>query len=72
MATGLWHSHGATFTNMDRDLISDYIHYKMQDEIIHPVPNFNSAAIIVWEDISPQTLLGMWLRIHAGIKVNPC
>ena len=22
--------------------------------------------------ISPRTLLGMWLLIHAGIQVNPC
>ena len=32
--------------------ISNYIHYKMWDEITHPFPNFNSANVEVWEWIS--------------------
>ena len=37
-------------------------------------PNFNGCPIAVWEWISIfiRTLLGVWLIIHAGIKVNPC
>ena len=29
---------------------SDYILYKVWDEIIHPFPNFNSTAIEVFEN----------------------
>ena len=31
---------------------SDYIHYKVCDDIIYPFPNFNSAAIEVLKRIS--------------------
>ena len=31
---------------------SDYIHYKVCDEIIYPLPNFNGATVEVWEWIS--------------------
>ena len=31
---------------------SNYIHYKMWDEIAYPFPNFNCAAVEVWEWIS--------------------
>ena len=47
--------------------ISNYIQFKVWDEITYPFPNFSGAAIEVWEWI-----LDMWLLIHAGIKVNPC
>ena len=44
---------GAPFINMDLILIpawiSNYIHYKVWDEITYPFPNFNSAAVEVWE-----------------------
>ena len=49
---------------------SDYILYKVWDEIIHPFPNFNSAAIAVFENgyiILSHTLLCRSLFIHAGI-----
>ena len=29
--------------------ISNYIHYKVCDEITYPCPNFSGAAIEVWE-----------------------
>ena len=32
--------------------ISNYIHYKVWDEITYPFPNFNSATVEVWEWIS--------------------
>ena len=32
--------------------ISNYIHYNTWDEITYPFPNFNSAAIEIWEWIS--------------------
>ena len=63
--------------------ISNYNHYKLWDEISYPFPNFNGVTVEVWEwisnfidiDISMTCnfiLLGMWLLIHAGFKVNPC
>ena len=46
----------ALFTTMDQLLISawisNHIYYKMWDEIIYQFPNFNGAAIEVWEWIS--------------------
>ena len=36
--------------------ISNYIHYKVCDEIIYPFTNFNGATIEVWEWISNHTL----------------
>ena len=32
--------------------ISNYIHFKMWDEITYPFPNFNCAAIELWEWLS--------------------
>ena len=32
--------------------ISNNIHYKVWDEIIYPLPNFNDADVEVWEQIS--------------------
>ena len=39
----------------------------MWDEITYPFLNFNGAYVIL-----SHTLQGMWLLIHAGIKVKPC
>ena len=52
--------------------MSNYIHYNMWDEITYPFPNFNNATVEVWKWISnftPHSLLGMWLFVHAGIKL---
>ena len=49
---------------------SNHIKYKEWNEITYPFPNFNDAAVEVWEwiyVISFHTLLSMWLLIHAGI-----
>ena len=35
--------------------VSNYIHYKVWDEITYPFPNFNGAAVEVWEWISNFT-----------------
>ena len=45
--------------------VSNYIHYEF--------PNFNGCIVDVWERINNfnRILLGMWLVIHDGIKVNP-
>ena len=32
--------------------MSNYLHYKVSDEITYPFPNFNSAAVEVWELVS--------------------
>ena len=53
---------------------------KAWDKITYTFPNFNSAAarhhqVLKFEDgwvVSFHILLGVWLLIHAGIKVNPC
>ena len=44
----------------------------MWDEITYPFPNFNGYAVDVWGWVRnlSYTLLGLWLLIHAGIKVN--
>ena len=34
------------------ECISNYIHYKMWDEIAYPFPNFNGSTVEVWEWIS--------------------
>ena len=36
--------------------ISNYIHYKLRDEIPYPFPNFNGATVEVWEWMSNFTL----------------
>ena len=46
--------------------ISNYIHYKVWDEIAYPLPNFNGATVEVWEWIGNF----MCLLSHAGIKVS--
>ena len=54
--------------------IKNDAHYNVWDEITYPFPNFNGAAVDVWERISNFILhlLGMRLLVHAGIKVKPC
>ena len=49
--------------------ISNYIHYKVWDEITYPFPNFNGVTVEVWEWISNfiPCFLSMWFLIHAGI-----
>ena len=49
-------------------LIATIIKCGMKFIIIYPFSNFNGAIEIRdGEVISPHTLLGMWLLIHAGI-----
>ena len=60
----------APFTHTDRLIlspawISDYICYKVWDEITKPFLNFNGATV---ELISSHTSLCIWLLIHTGIK----
>ena len=52
----------------------NYIHYIVWDEITYLFPNFIGSTIDVWEWIRnsiPRFTPGMWLLMHAGIKVNP-
>ena len=44
----------------------------MWDEINYPFSKFKGSTIEVWEWISNfiPYFTGMWLLIHAGIKVN--
>ena len=51
---GPFYWHGSTLIPT---WISDYIHYKMWDEIAYTHP--------------PPILLGMWLLIHVVIKIKP-
>ena len=46
------HQHGVTWIPA---WISDYIHYKVWDEITYSFPNFNSCTVEVWEWISNFT-----------------
>ena len=53
---------------------SSYIHFSMRDEITYPFQNFNGAEPLKFENgwvISSHALLGMWLLIRVGIKINP-
>ena len=49
--------------------MNDYIYHNMRDETDYQFPNFNGAAVEVWEWINNfiHILQGMWLLIHAGI-----
>ena len=40
------------FCNLNPAWISDYVHYKMWDEITYPFPNINGATVAVWEWVS--------------------
>ena len=52
-------------------LISNYIRYKLWDEISYPSININGAAVQFEIGNFTHTLLDMWLLIHTGIKVFP-
>ena len=49
MTRGLFYQHVLTLIPM---WISNYIHYELWDKITYPFPNFNCAAVEVWEWIS--------------------
>ena len=70
VALGPFYKHGLTLILV---WISNYIHHKVSGEITHIFPNFNGCPIEVWEWINNfiSHVTGMWLLIHAGIKVNP-
>ena len=44
----------------------------MFNDITYPFPNFSGATVEDWEWMNDfiHILPGMWLLIHAGIKVN--
>ena len=42
---GPFYKHGLTFIPAR---ISNYIHYKVQEEITYPFPNFNVAVVEIW------------------------
>ena len=43
------------------------------DEITYIFPNFNGAIeVLEWISNLSNTLVGMKLLIHTGIKVKPC
>ena len=52
--------------------ISKLIYCKVCDEITYPFPNFSRAAVEIWEWIINFVLhlTGVWLFIHADMKVN--
>ena len=54
--------------------MNNYIHYKILNKITYSFPNFNGAAIEVWELIcdSYHIPLGMWLPINSENKVDQC
>ena len=49
--------------------VSNYIHYKVYDDITYSFPNFTGAAVNIWEWLInfTHTLHGMCLLIHTGI-----
>ena len=53
-----------TWPNLNPSMDKQLIHHKVWGEITYPFPNR-------WV-IPSHTFLGMWLLIHAGIKVDPC
>ena len=76
-------TNGALITPHQSPLLSTWINFnpsmnkylhQLKSEIMFPSLNFNSCTIEVWKWISDSShsLLGMWLLIHAGIKVNLC
>ena len=63
-----------SLTWLSRAWISIIIHCKVWAEITYPFQTstvqrlkFGNGYIIL-----SRTLMGVWIRIHAGIKVNPC
>ena len=65
------HAHG--FTSIPA-WISNYIHYKVWDEINYLFQTSTVEPLKCGKGyvISSHTLIGMWSLIHVGIKVNPC
>ena len=63
-----------TWIKFNRRWISEYIHYKVWEEITYWFPNFNGCTGEVWERISNSIahFTGHVIRIHAGIDVKPC
>ena len=51
----------------------NYIYYKEWDEVTYLFTNINGDTAEVWELISNFVphVLGMWLPIYGGIKINP-
>ena len=66
---GPFYQHGLT---VSLAWICNYIYYK--SGIYFPIPNFNGTTVEVWEWINNFIMhfTGMWLFIHANIKVKPC
>ena len=54
--------------------ISNYIHYKVWNEISYHFPDFIGGTIEVWngEVTSSHVLLAIWILIHADITAYPC
>ena len=69
VARGLIYKNGWTLITA---WISNDINHKVSDEITYPFSNFKGATIKIWNNliISSHILLGMWLLIHAGLKLN--
>ena len=44
---------------------------KVWDEMTYPFPNFNCAAVEVWEWISHVNII-IYVITYGGIKVDPC
>ena len=59
---------------LEIDFIHSDIHGRFCKKNYLTIPNINRAIVEVWEcNVIPlHTLLGMWLLIHAGNKVDPC
>ena len=68
---GLFYKHGLLSIPA---WISNYTPSKVWDEITYLIAKFNGPPV-KFENrlvISSHTSVGMWLLIHAWIKVNPC
>ena len=56
--------------NLIEAWISNCVYNTAWEDIIYPIPNFNSTTVEVWELINNfiPHFTGMWLIIHAGVK----
>ena len=52
--------------------IANYIHYDVCNETTYPFQISTVGAFKNEKVISSHILLGLWLHIHAVIKVKPC
>ena len=71
VAWGPFYEHGLTLIPA---WISNYIHYKVRDEITYPFLNFNGATVEVLEwirNLIPQ-FTGPVITYPCWVKVNPC